>query len=126
LTEDDYFDYLIGLTSHTDLIPKIVRAALVDTALLFLGFKMDDWNFRVLFRSIMNREGSDMLDDYPHIAAQIMPDEERVLVPERARRYLETYFQRPRAMDISMYWGSSQDFMTTLHDRWDWDEEAPK
>jgi len=126
LTEDDYFDYLIGLTSHTDLIPKDVRAALVNKALLFLGFKMDDWNFRVLFRSIMNREGSALLEDYPHIAVQITPDEERVLMPEGARRYLETYFQRNREIAISIYWGSSQDFMAELHAKWDWEKKAPK
>lgn len=124
LTEDDYFDYLIGLTSHTDLIPKAVRAALVDKALLFLGFKLDDWNFRVLFRSIMSREGRDLLTEHPHIAAQVTPDEDRLLAPDRACRYLETYFQRNA--HISIYWGSSQDFITDLHPRWDWQEGAPK
>src|SRR5581483_3237329 len=39
LTEDDYFDYLIGVTSNKDLIPGVVRRALADTALLFLGFQ---------------------------------------------------------------------------------------
>ena len=57
LTEDDYFDYLIGVTSRNDLIPGVVRRALTDSALLFLGFDLDDWDFRVLFRSIMSREG---------------------------------------------------------------------
>jgi hypothetical protein len=120
LTEDDYFDYLIGITRDKDLIPKPVRAALVDTALLFLGFQMDDWNFRVFFRSIMSREGRDLLDEYPHIAAQITPEEGRILEPERARQYLETYFQRNAA--ISIYWGSSDDFIRDLFQRWDWEE----
>ena len=39
LTEDDYFDYLIGVTSRNDLIPGVVRRALADSALLFLGFR---------------------------------------------------------------------------------------
>ena len=34
LTEDDYFDYLIGLTRNNELVPAVVRRALVDTALL--------------------------------------------------------------------------------------------
>jgi len=120
LTEDDYFDYLIGITSNTDLIPNVVREALVNTALLFLGFQMDDWNFRVFFRSIMSREGRDLLDEHPHIAAQITPEEGRILEPERARQYLETYFQKNAA--ISIYWGSAEDFISQLHQRWDWDE----
>ncbi|MCP4285190.1 MAG: CHAT domain-containing protein, partial [Gammaproteobacteria bacterium] len=112
LTEDDYFDYLIGVTGNKDLIPAIVRRALVDTALLFLGFQLDDWNFRVLFRSIMSREGRSRRSDYAHVAAQINPEEGRILEPERARRYLEKYFQDA---DISIYWGSVEDFTRELH-----------
>lgn len=116
LTEDDYFDYLIGVTSNKELIPNIVRRALVDTALLFVGFQLDDWNFRVLYRSIMNREGGRRRKSYAHIAAQIDPEEGRIIEPERARRYLESYFQNA---DISMYWGSPEDFRAELHDQWE-------
>ncbi len=112
LTEDDYFDFLIGVTSNNKLIPPAVRRALTDTALLFLGFQMDDWNFRVLFRSIISREGGGRRDRYAHIAAQIEPEEGRTLEPERARRYLENYFSK--GADISIYWGSSADFFKEL------------
>ena len=59
LTEDNYFDYLIGVTRHADIIPPAVLRAWNDNALMFLGFQIEDWNFRVLFRSIMNQEGRD-------------------------------------------------------------------
>ena len=85
--------------------------ALADTALLFLGFKLDEWSFRVLFRSIMNQEGGGRRARYAHVAAQIDPEEGRILEPERARRYLETYFQGSR---MSIYWGSVEDFVTEL------------
>jgi hypothetical protein len=111
LTEDDYFDYLIGVTSNKDLIPGVVRRALADTALLFLGFQLDDWNFRVLYRSIMSQEGRSRRKKYSHIAAQIDPEEGRILEPERARRYLESYFGDA---DISIYWGSAEDFVRDL------------
>ena len=114
LTEDDYFDYLIGLTSNSDLVPIAVRRALSDTALLFLGFHMDDWNFRVLFRSIMSQEGRARRGRYAHVAVQIDPEEGRILEPERARRYLESYFQDA---DISIYWGSVEDFIRELQQR---------
>lgn len=111
LTEDDYFDYLIGVTGNKDLIPGVVRRALADTALLFLGFQLDDWNFRVLYRSIMSQEGRSRRKKYSHIAAQIDPEEGRILEPERARRYLESYFGDA---DISIYWGSAEDFVKEL------------
>ena len=115
LTEDDYFDYLIGATSNKELIPSVVRKALANTALLFLGFQMDDWNFRVLFRSIMSQEGGEKRSPYIHVAAQINPEEGRILEPERARQYLESYFQ---GEDISIYWGSAEDFVQELQQRW--------
>ena len=115
LTEDDYFDYLIGVTTNKDLIPIAVRQALADTALLFLGFRIDDWNFRVLFRSIMSQEGRSRRRKYAHIAGQILPEEGRFLEPERARSYLESYFQDA---DISIYWGSVEDFTKDLLAQW--------
>jgi hypothetical protein len=112
LTEDDYFDYLIGVTSNKDLIPDVVRRALADTAMLFLGFQIDDWNFRVFFRSIMSQEGRRRRSRYAHVAVQIDPEEERIIEPEGARRYLETYFQDA---DMSLYWGRASDFIQELH-----------
>jgi hypothetical protein len=117
LTEDDYFDFLIGVTGNKELIPSAVRRVLADTALLFLGFQMDEWNFRVLFRSILSQQGGGRRDRYAHIAAQIEPEEGRILEPERARRYLENYFSK--GADISLYWGSPDDFIKELSDRWD-------
>lgn len=114
LTEDDYFDFLIGVTSNRDLIPVTVRRALADTALLFLGFQMDDWNFRVLFRSIVAQQGGGRRKRYAHVAAQIDPEQGRVTDPARARRYLEGYFD---SADITIYWGSAEDFLRELKGR---------
>lgn len=116
LTEDDYFDFLIGVTSNKELIPVDVRHALADTALLFLGFQMDDWNFRVLFRTILAQQGGKRRDRYAHIAAQIEPEEGRTLEPERARRYLDNYFSK--GADISIFWGNAADFVKELYSRW--------
>ncbi|WP_129626088.1 CHAT domain-containing protein [Candidatus Oscillochloris fontis] len=114
LTEDDYFNYLIGVTSNRELIPDAVRRALTDTAMLFLGFRVDDWIFRVLFRSFMRDQGGGRRRKYTHVAAQIDPEEGRTIEPERARSYLESYFQ---GEDISIYWGSSEDFIRDLASR---------
>jgi hypothetical protein len=116
VTEDDYFDYLIGVTSNRDLIPAVVRRAQAASALLFLGFQVDDWKFRVLFRSIMRAEGGGRRLHYRHIAVQIDPDEGRILDPERARHYLESYFQDAK---ISIYWGSTDDFVRELLAHWE-------
>lgn len=115
LTEDEYFDYLIGVTNNKSRIPTIVRAALADSLLLFLGFQIDDWNFRVLLRSIMTRGGSARLGDYAHVAVQIDPEESRTTNPQGARNYLKQYFQNDH---INVFWGNTQDFMNELVPQW--------
>jgi hypothetical protein len=111
LTEDDYFDFLIGASSNKELIPIAVREALADTALLFLGFRLDDWSFRVVFRTLMTQQGRSRRSRYAHIAGQVLPEEGRFLEPERAKKYLESYFDDA---DISIYWGSAADFTREL------------
>jgi CHAT domain/SIR2-like domain len=114
LTEDDYFDFLIGVTRDKDLVPVGVRRAFADSSLMFLGFRLDEWDFRVLFRSIVNQEG-DRRKEHTHVAVQIDPEEGRTIEPDRARRYLETYFQ---GSNITIYWGSTESFIKELHDAW--------
>ncbi|MDI6770696.1 MAG: SIR2 family protein [Anaerolineales bacterium] len=115
LTEDDHFDFLIGVTGNKDLIPGMVRRVLADTALLFLGFQLADWAFRVLFRTIMGQQGGGRRSRYAHIGVQLALDENRIISPERARKYLETYFDEAA---ISIYWGDSDDFIKELNQQW--------
>jgi hypothetical protein len=121
LTEDDYFDYLIGLTRNNEMIPAVVRRALVDTALLFLGFRIDDWDFRVLFRSLMAQGGRQRSEDYAHVAVQIDPEDGRNIDPEGTRRYLNRYFQNT---EVRIYWGHVDDFAGELFDRWSRNQSA--
>jgi hypothetical protein len=115
LTEDDYFDFLIGVTRNQDLVPKVVRRRLSDSALMFMGFGLDEWDFRVLYRSLMRSEGGKRRDDYTHVAVQIDPEEGATLDAERARKYLESYFSSAR---VSLYWGSTEHFAKDLQDAW--------
>jgi hypothetical protein len=77
---------------------------------------MYEWNFRVLFRSILSKQGGGRLDQYAHIAAQIDPEEGPIQAPDGARTYLEKYFSK--GTEISIFWGSVQDFLSELFRRW--------
>jgi hypothetical protein len=114
LTEDDYFEYLINLGRYPDLVPPAVECALTDASLLFLGFRLDDWPFRILFRSVTQLEGG-RPGSYTHVAVQIDPAQGRPQDVERARRYLEDYFQKAQ---ISIYRGGVDDFVQDLADLW--------
>ena len=116
LTEDNYFDFLIGVTSNKDIIPEQVRVALSDSGLLFLGFQTEAWDFRVLYRSILAQPGSARRSQYAQIAAQVEPEDGRILEPQGARTYLEDYFGK--SSDIDIFWGSPQEFLADLMQSW--------
>jgi hypothetical protein len=103
-------------------MPKVVRGSLTESSLLFLGFRLDDWTFRVLFRLIMTLEGSGDLRQYSHVGVQVNPDEHSLGDVERARKYLESYFGSRRSAgrsepSIDIYWGSATDFLKELRRR---------
>lgn len=116
LTEDDYFDYLMGVSRNQGHIPNDVQRVLADSTLMFIGFQLQDWNFRALLRSILSLAQEGRRRGPTHIAAQIEPDENRILEPEGAKRYIENYFSQDAR--ISLYWGSVDDFIRELSQRW--------
>jgi hypothetical protein len=112
LTEDDYFDFLIAVTENKDeLVPTSVRSRLADSALLFLGFGLQDWDVRVLLRTLVSQDKR--MKRYKHTAAQIDLGSD-VESPSRAREYLETYFRVLREPPIDIYWGSVEEFADDL------------
>ena len=114
ITEDDYFDYLINVSLNPVLIPAMVQRRLADSALVFLGFRLEEWDFRVLLRSLLSQEGSHRRHRYKHVAAQI-DLQDGVQSPEGAREYLQSYFGKVR--DIDIYWGTVDQFMADLSAR---------
>jgi hypothetical protein len=117
LTEDDTFEFLIGITRHMRNIPDQVGRALTDSALLYLGFQTEEWSFRVLLQALLAKEGNNLLKRHAHIAAQIEPEEGRSLNPDRARRYLETYFALGSDIEINIFWGTASEFIKELATR---------
>jgi hypothetical protein len=112
LTEDDYFEFLIAVAREPTLVPSVVRAALARNALLFLGFRLDDWGFRVLFRSfaaLTNR--SQPSRNYSHLV--VLPRTDTTGTPDAARavRYVQKFFQQA---SVQIYWGDVEDFVLEL------------
>lgn len=120
LTEDDFFDYLIAASAYK-LIPAAVRGSLTDSSLLFLGFPLQSWTFRVLFRLIMTLEGCSNLKRYSHVGVQVDPEAHSQADVEQARKYLQSYFGADRSAGrgrgeprIDIYWGTAADFLKEL------------
>lgn len=120
LTQDDYFEYLSGAVltrQNEDAIPGAVREALSERALLFIGFRLEDWVCRVLLQSIKNGSGRSLLEDYEHVAVQLDPQEGQIQDPEMARRYLAK-MGLFKGTNVNIYWGDAPSFLRELNHRW--------
>jgi len=106
LTEDDYLDFLVAVSRDDGLLPHQIQKALAGASLLFVGYALADWNFRVLHRGlVMAREQS--LRRFS-VNVQLQPDD------EASRDYLEQYFG---AMNVQVHWGTAHDFARELRER---------
>ena len=110
LTEDDYFDFLVNVQQVG--IPPLVQEVLSATSLLFVGYKLADWNFRVLFRGFV--ELIQPSDRRLSVTVQLPPPTS-ASADDRAREYLSRYFDKK---DIVVYWGSAREFAAELGERW--------
>jgi SIR2-like domain len=122
LTEDDYVDFAVNLarrgnTQKTSLIPHWVRRALGDTDLLFIGYSLEDWNFRVLMRHLMEQQNITPHNAGTSISIQLanhkMPEERR----RRAQKFLEEHLKTSASVDV--YWGDAGSFLEELETRVD-------
>lgn len=115
LTEDDYFGWLRSWIKRVEegaFIPPEIKSALIDRSLLFLGYGLDDWEFRVLFQSIKSFEGISRLRDHRHVGVQLRP-ETATTDQDAAQDYLERYFGDD---NVEIYWGSCTEFLNDLRD----------
>jgi hypothetical protein len=119
LTEDDYFDFLVGLSRNQSnprtSMPAHVKMVLATHGLMFLGFQFDDWEFRTMFRGVLPREGVEAGASHSNVAVQIEPAE-GTPTPQAARDYMQKYFSQHR--QILVYWGKPEAFLTELTKRW--------
>lgn len=116
LTEDDYLDFLVNISSNEYELPSRIQRTLTDSSLLFIGFRPEDWDFRVLFRGLVAaaEEGLRRIS----VTVQLPPlPENSAAAQEKSQRYLNNYFdQNDRQMRV--YWGSTEDFLAELNQRW--------
>lgn len=112
LTEDDYLDFLVAISQNAALLPHQIQRALAGTSLLFVGYSLSDWDFRVIHRGLV-AAGEQSLRRLS-VTVQLPRDAE-------AKRYLDKYFG---SMRLRAYWGTAAEFAAELADRWRGQREA--
>src|SRR5262249_9066911 len=114
-----------SLIQYKSRIPSFVGYRTTSTSLLFLGFQLTDWNFRVLYRLIMSQEGSSQLKQHTHVAVQVDHEEDTLINPRAARKYLEDYFGSSAPEKVHIFGGSAGEFLRQLNDQLASIEEGP-
>jgi hypothetical protein len=119
LTEDDYLAFLVRISTDNTvrLLPSKIRSALATTSLLFVGYSLSDWDFRVLFRGLMGSLGSTL--GMTSVAVQLDPsgEDESEERRRRAQEYLNGYFEQIQTIKVRLFWGDVRDFSRELRQR---------
>jgi len=83
--------------------------------LLFIGYSLEDINFRALFQGFLSFVRS--LGKYrrPSIAVQIPP-----IISNKQQIKMQNYLERYtlNMFDVRIYWGTTQEFLEELEKRW--------
>jgi SIR2-like domain len=107
LTEDDYLSFLANIARNAKLLPMPIQKALDRSTCLFIGYRLADWNFRVLFQGLRPR--LKLLN-----IAILKPSDDSDRAREQ-REYLNKYYA---SMDLQVYWGTARQFAGELRERW--------
>ncbi|MFQ5848441.1 MAG: SIR2 family protein [Candidatus Methylomirabilales bacterium] len=112
IAEDDYLEFLVNISRNETLVPPRIQQAMANTSLLFVGYGLADWNFRVLWKLLKSVDRQGQLIN---VAVQLRPGDPE-LNQQEAEEYLAKYFD---SMKVQVYWGKARNFAAELRDRWE-------
>lgn len=113
LSEDDYLKFLVSVVSDTDtqrpIVPPRLRRALASSHLFLIGYYLQDWDFRVLFRFMLNYRQNELAKQGIYIQMKPKGNDRQLL------NYLRRYFNMKK-FDIE--WTASEKFIQNLWGLW--------
>jgi len=114
MTEDDHLDFLVQISAEMERIPSYIWAALANSSLMFLGYSLNDWGFRVIMRGLVaTRQRRRRIK---HIGVQLDPRDVSVIDVDAAQTFLQQYFQDA---EINVFSGTLEQFMAELREWWE-------
>lgn len=118
LSEDDYLQFLIDWAQDSpqrEFISLDLRMALEESSLILLGYDLQDWDFRVLFHSLITGKRPEKRP--MSVAIQLSPEvnkDDRAKAQHFIERYLDT-----KGNNFRIYWGSIESFLEELSTHWE-------
>jgi len=120
LTEDDYIDFLTNVSNEKlQVIPPYIQKLFPTTTFLFVGYSLEDINFRFLFRKLAEQMGPQKY--FSHISVQLQPQqfETPEKLRQRAQRQLAYLQEQFSKREVKVFWGTAEDFARELRRRWE-------
>ncbi len=114
LTEDAHFAFMVNIAANMERIHPCIWAALANSSLMFLGFRLNDWGFRVLMRGLI--APMQQRRKFKHVGVQLEPDDVREENLSAVHDFLRDYFQ---SNELNVYAGSPQQFIAELREYWE-------
>lgn len=108
LTEDDHLDFLITIAQDKNAkIPGAIRRAIIGSSLMLLGYSVQDWEFKTIFRGLIK---SDNIKIRPKsVYVQLIDD-------SFEKEYLQHYLSQEASMEV--VWKNSSNFMHSIWRGW--------
>jgi hypothetical protein len=114
LTEKDYIDFIINLSREDEksILPSSIRTALASSSLLFVGYSLEEINFRILFQGVIGLQVGDLRET--SIAVQLVPR----LSEDKQKKALKYLGEYTKGMNVHVYWGNSYKFCEDLRQKY--------
>ncbi|MBN1874430.1 MAG: CHAT domain-containing protein [Anaerolineae bacterium] len=114
VTEDDYMQFLVKTTADMDRIPNYIRGALSNGLLMFIGYSLSDWEFKVVMNGLIS--SSDQRRRFKHVAVQLEADAFSPDNTADVQDFMAQYFQDA---NINVFWGTPEQFIAELREWWE-------
>jgi hypothetical protein len=86
----------------------VIQQVFAATTFLFIGYRLGDWNFRVIFQALRARQ------QFSSVVV-LKPLDEKEGNRGAQQAYFEKYFA---AMEMKIFWGTAREFGAQLQERW--------
>jgi hypothetical protein len=119
LSEDDYMAHLVRLAhEQLSILPIDVIERLSLNSLVFVGYNLDDWEFRVVLQGLIKPIAQTRKNEKRHVGVQL--DIHQDVGEDQVKEYLVRYLGQ---YQIDIYRGGALEFTRELHSRWKYFQE---
>jgi CHAT domain/SIR2-like domain len=118
LSEEDLMAAFVRLSrDQVDVLPSNVLTRLAESSWVFLGYSLDDWEFRLVVQGLLQPIAQSGAKKKLHVGVQLdSASGTGNLSDGEIRNYLQDYLGN--RFNITVYWGTPRQFISELHERY--------